>query len=210
MKRRALTLFATLAFGSALGCGHAPPPAAAPPKAPTAAELPRPDAIPGTFTVRQKLVAQSAHGGGSFEAVLQKAPHKLTLLGLTPFGSRAFLLVQTDDDVQFTSYIPRELPFAPTYLLLDVHRVLDTWLGPPLPAGEREGQRGDERIHESWRDGKLVERTFTRPRSHPGGEPPGVITIAYVGDGPSGLAARVTLDNARFGYTIRIDTLPIP
>ena len=94
---------------------------------------------PGTFTLRQKLTATSPKGGGSFEAVLQKQPGTLTLVGLTPYGSRAFLLQQTKGDVSFTKYIPRELPFAPTFLLLDIHRVLATWIGPPLVTGRAFG-----------------------------------------------------------------------
>src|SRR3982751_5926115 len=125
-----------LAVIAALGCAHRQTaPAGQGPPPPTAAELPPPDAIPGTFAVRQKLKATSAKGGGSFEAVLQKTPGMLTLVGLTPYGSRAFLLQQTQGDVQFTKYVPREMPSPPTFMLLDIHRVLGTWLGPPLSAG---------------------------------------------------------------------------
>jgi hypothetical protein len=188
-----------------MGCAHQP---AQPPKPPvtppTAAELPPPDGIPGTFAVRQKLTATSAKGGGSFEAVLQKQPGTLTLLGLTPYGSRAFVLQQTKDDVQFTKYIPRELPFAPTFLLLDIHRVLATWLGPPLAEGERSGQIGDETIHERWQAGKLIQRTFVSAKAHP----PGTITISYTGYGASGIATHINLKNARMDYQVAIETVP--
>ena len=146
----------------ASACAHRPAPA--PPPAPTAKDLPPPDAIPGTFIVRQKLSARSSRGGGSFEAVLQKKPGEVLLVGLTPYGARAFVLRQTDGDVQFTSYIPRDLPFPPTFILLDVHRVLDAWLGPALPSGERAGDVAGERVRERWRAGRLVERTFARLR----------------------------------------------
>jgi len=172
---------------------------------PTAAELPAPDAIPGTFSVRQKLKATSPKGGGSFEAVLQKQPGTLTLVGLTPYGARAFLLQQTKDGVQFDKYIPREMPFAPTFMLLDMHRVLDQWLGPPLAAGERSGQVGDETIHERWQDGRLVERTFANAKA----QPPGTIAITYAGYDASGFAAHITLQNARLDYRIEIETAPL-
>jgi hypothetical protein len=186
------------------GCAHhAAPPAPIP--APTAAELPPPDAIPGAFAVRQKLTATSAKGGGSFEAVLQKTPGTLTLVGLTPYGSRAFLLTQTKGDVQFTKYVPRDIPFPPTFMLLDIHRVLGQWLGPPLASGERSGQVGDETIHERWQGGKLIERTFVSARS----TSPGQITISYVGYGAtSPFAQHITLQNARLDYRIAIDTVP--
>jgi len=192
----------------AAGCAHretAPP--RPPVTPPTAAELPPPDAIPGTFSVRQKLTATSPKGGGSFEAVLQKQPGTLTLVGLTPYGSRAFLLVQTKGDVQFTKYIPRELPFAPTFLLLDIHRALATWLGPPPASGERSGQVGDETIRERWQDGKLVERTFVSAKANP----PGTITISYAAQsapGAASIATHITLKNARMDYRVDIETVP--
>jgi hypothetical protein len=190
----------------AAACAHRQPPPQMP--APTAKELPPPDAIPGAFAVRQKLNARSAHGGGGFEAVLQKKPGELVLVGLTPFGSRAFLLRQTAADVQFTSYLSRELPFPPTYMLLDVHRVMDTWLaGPPPSEGERSGEVGSERVRERWRAGRLVERTFIPV--DPAAKPSGNVTITYQGEGPSGLAARVSLENARFGYSLTIESFPL-
>lgn len=204
-----IVLAPALAFAITVSaCAHhaAAPPARPPVAPPTAAELPPPDTIPGTFAVRQKLTASSAKGGGSFEAVLQKAPGTLTLVGLTPYGSRAFLLQQTKGDVQFTKYVPRDLPFAPTFMLLDIHRVLGRWLGPPLLGGERTGQVGDERIHERWQDGNLVERTFTSAR----GSPPGTVTISYTGYAAGApLPARITLRNARLDYRIDIDTVPL-
>ena len=199
-----VTLAALLAIA---GCAHQPaPPAPASMPAPTAAELPPPDAIPGTFSLRQRLTASSAKGGGSFEAVLQKQLGKLTLVGLTPYGARAFLLEQTKGDVQFTKYVPRDLPFPPTFMLLDIHRVLASWLGPPLAAGgERSGQVGDETIRERWQHGKLMERTFTSAKSNP----PGVITISYTGHGAGdNIATHITLQNARLDYRIVIETVP--
>jgi len=203
MKR--LAVLSLLALVTA--CAHgAPPPSTALP-APTVKDLPSPDAIPGTFTVRQKLTARSAHGGGSFEAVLQKKPGELLLVGLTPYGSRAFVLRQTAADVQFTSYIPRDLPFPPTFILLDVHRVLDAWLGPGLASGERAGTVGAERVDERWRDGKLVERRFTRLAAR-ASAPRGDVTVTYSGDGPAGLATLVTLENRQFGYTLTVESFP--
>jgi hypothetical protein len=202
---------AALAAALALaGCAHdAPPPVRPPVEAPKADELPPPDTIPGTFAVRQKLKASSAKGGGSFEAVLQKQPGVLTVLGLTPYGSRAFLLQQRKGDVQFTKYVPRELPFAPTFLLLDIHRVLGVWLGPPPPSGsgDRSGHVGDEVIRERWQAEKLIERTFTNVK----GQPPGTIKITYEGYDASTtrIANHITLENARLDYRIDIETVPL-
>jgi len=203
MRASAVSLVLLLAIA---GCAHHEPPPPRGPAPPTAAELPPPDAIPGTFTLRQKLTATSPKGGGSFEAVLQKQPGTLTLVGLTPYGSRAFLLQQTKGDVQFTKYIPRELPFAPTFLLLDIHRVLATWIGPPLATGERTAQVGAETIHERWQDGRLMERTFTSTSTT--ANPAGTITVTYTGYAASNIATHITLRNARLDYQVVIETVP--
>jgi hypothetical protein len=220
--KRALVLLASSLAGCAAACAHGgsgagggvpgatdsssgPPGANGP--APSPGVLPPPDAIAGTFTVRQKIVARSTHGTGGFEAVLQKQPGRLTLLGLTPYGSRAFLLDQSvADGVKFTSYVPRELPFSPDFILMDIHRVLADWLGPrPAPDGERVGTVHDEHVTERWTAGHLTARTFApvRDPAHP------TTTISYGGPGPAGLPARVTLANARFGYSLVIETWPL-
>ena len=186
-------------------CRHAAPPAAQLPS-PAAADLPLPDAIPGAFTVRQKLVAHSSHGGGSFEAVLKKSPATLTLLGLTPYGSRAFLLEQKGAEVTFTSYIPRDLPFSPTFVLQDVHRVFDAPLGAELPEGDREGVVKDNLIREHWHQGRLQSRSYG-PRE-PVAAPP-TVTITYDGTGPAGLASHVLLTHHALGYTLAVETLPM-
>src|SRR4029078_5074811 len=105
MRAVALSLVLLLAIA---GCAHHEPPPPRGPAPPTAAELPPPAAIPGTFTLRQKLTATSPKGGGSFEAVLQKQPGTLTLVGLTPYGSRAFLLVATKGDRPVAQHIPSQ------------------------------------------------------------------------------------------------------
>ena len=197
-------------------CAHqAPPvgspgaPGASPASAPVSPGiLPPPDAIPGTFAVRQKIVARSKHGNGGFEAVLQKQPGRLTLLGLTPYGTRAFLLEQSAaGGVKLTSYIPRELPFSPEFIVMDIHRVLDEWLGPrPTADGERAGTVRDERVVELWSGGRLTSRAFAPANdpAHP------ITTISYAPPAaPGSLPAKVSLANARFGYSLVIETLPM-
>ena len=203
---------ATAAVASPFGCGHHGPPPGGAPNGPgmqgaSPGVLPPPDAIPGPFAVRQKIVAKSRHGSGGFEAVLQKQPGRLTLLGLTPYGSRAFLLDQSAaDGVKFTSYIPRELPFSPDFILMDIHRVLATWLGPPPAAdGTRSGVVHDEQVTERWAGGRLVSRTFA-----PAADPQHPTTsIDYDGAGPAGLPAKVSLSNTRFGYSLVIESVPM-
>lgn len=204
---------ALLWAAGAAACAHhgpaaGPPSASLPGAPPSPGILPPPDAIPGTFTVRQKIIARSKHGNGGFEGVLQKQPGRLTLLGLTPYGSRAFLLEQSAaGGVKLTSYIPRELPFSPEFIVMDIHRVLDEWLGPrPTADGERAGTVHDERVVERWTGGRLTSRTFapTSDPAHP------ITTISYETPGaPESVTARVSLANARFGYSLIIETLPM-
>jgi hypothetical protein len=60
-------------------------------------------------------------------------------------------------------------------------------------------------VRERWHAGTLVERKFSPP-----GEPGRPTTVInYVGQGPSGLAARAALSNERLGYSLVIETLPL-
>ena len=76
--------------------------------------------------------------------------------------------------------------------------------------GERDGVRRAELIHERWHGGRLVERTFSRVGgAATADERPGAIAITYAGEGPSGLAAHITLRNARLGYQLGIETVAL-
>src|SRR3984957_6161727 len=105
------------------------------------------------FFDRQRIVASYEGHAFGFDAVLQKRGNELTLLGLTPFGSRAFIVTQKGADVSFQNYVGASLPFRPQYMLIDVHRVfLQT--GPPGDAAPYEGGRtfssADENVTERW------------------------------------------------------------
>jgi hypothetical protein len=216
VRTRASRIGALIVAGAtAIGCARHPPPppltAGEPP--PTAADLPLPDRIPGDLTLRQKLTAQSTQGGGTFETILQKRPDLLRVLGLTPFGTRAFLLEQRGHQVTFTSYIPRDLPFPPTFMLLDIHRVFDVWLaGPPPTDGDRSGTVGDEQISERWQAGRLVQRIFNRSRNLTPAQPASTVTITYTGqvqpNASPGVAADIVLANDHFGYRLSIHNVP--
>jgi hypothetical protein len=149
-----------------------------------------------------------AHYGGrtsSFSAVLQKQADTLTLIGLTPFGSKAFVIQQVGMAVKFTSYLQGELPFPPRYILFDIHRVYFGGLGgTPLPDGEHIAERDGERIREVWKGGRLFERAFTRLAK----DPPGAMVIAYEGGmAPGASPARIEIDNGWVGYHLSIATL---
>ncbi len=196
--RRALALSAL-----ALACGARRPPAM-PARANPGALVPTGE-IRGDFLMRQRVEAHYPGRDVSFDAVLQKQGDALTLLGLTPFGTRAFVLQQRGTEVSFTSHMPGELPFPPRYMLLDIHRTFFMGLGPP-PAGdgERTGARDGDEIREVWRAGRLMERHFRRLD----GRPPGTVDVRYV-DGMIGHAPPRTIEfrNGWSGYSLTITTL---
>ncbi|HEY8375510.1 MAG TPA: DUF3261 domain-containing protein [Nannocystis sp.] len=158
------------------------------------------------FMARQRLRG-NAHGreiGG--EVVLQKQGDTLTLVGLTPFGTKAFVARQQGAEERVEVLSPEgKLPFPPRFMLLDVHRVHFLGLpGAPLPDGTHQGEVGAERVTEVWQDGALQERRFERKD----GRPAGAIVVTYEGGMKDGaLPPRVRLDNGWFGYTIEVETL---
>lgn len=166
--------------------------------------LTRPSAHPGDFLRRQKLTARFGERVNSFEAVLQKRGDVLTLVGLTPFGTRAFLLEQDGLEIRFTSNVG-ELPFPPRFILLDIQRVyFDGIDSTPLPDGERVLDRDGERIREVWSEGRLQTRTFTRLAS----DPPGILAIVYRGGMAPGISAgEINIDNGWVGYQLSIITV---
>lgn len=160
------------------------------------------------FLARQKLRGTFGEQEFAFEAVMQLHGGKLTVLGLTPFGTKAFVLTQTGTEVEFEKLIDREIPFPPEYMLQDIHRA---WLwharlpwtdAPPsetAPSVEIAG----ERVTEQWSENGLVRRTFARLD----GQPPGEIRIDYIGGHRTGRPAKqVVLENGWFGYRLEIQT----
>jgi hypothetical protein len=177
---------------------------------PDSVPLRDPRAFPHDFVDRQKIRATYGARSLSFDAVLQKLGDTLTLVGLTPFGSRAFVLRQVGATVSFQSFVPEQLPFPPRYMVVDIQRVFLPWIATDDagsladPDGTREGTREGEGVREEWRGGRLLRRTFHRLNGHP----PGTIVIEY-GEGMSeggALPPRVVLSNGWYGYRLEITT----
>jgi hypothetical protein len=159
-----LGLLAVVTTGalSLVGCG---PGAQARPTTPRPiGTLHRPSHYATDFTVDQQVTAEHAGGSESFRAILEKRGDRLVMIGLGPHGGRAFVLTQEGEAVSFDSQMPRELPFPPEYMLMDVHR---TWLvgipregDAPLPDGRHEAVVDGENVAEEWSGGRLVSRSF--------------------------------------------------
>lgn len=195
-------------LGTALAIASCSHPPARTPDGPPEETLLAPGAHPEDFLDRQKIVATYGDRTLSFEAVLQKRGDELTLLGLTPFGSRAFLIQERGTDMSFQTFVSQTLPFSPRYILLDVERVFFPWIDGGSQAsteGDRRGERDGELIEERWHGGRLLRRSFRRADDRP----PGAVVVTYDG----GMASDATppshavLANDRYGYRLDITTL---
>ncbi len=153
-----------------------------------------------SFMLRQRLRGSYQDHDLSLDVVVQLAQGKLTLVGLTPFGSRAFVLEQVGTETRFEKFVSREIPFDPNYVLNDVHRVFFRGLSGPRPDGVHSEERHDEKVTETWRAGVLAERRFERLD----GDPAGAVIARFSGKPAPVIAPEVTLENQWFGYTLRI------
>ncbi len=161
--------------------------------------------IAGEFMMRQRVEAHYPGRTMGFDAVLQRRDGELTLLGLTPFGTRAFVLTQRGRALDFSTALPLELPFPPRYMLMDIHRVFFITLGPaPAQDGERVETRDGEEIRETWRGGRLLRRSYRRLD----GQPPGLIEVDY-GEGMINRSPPrvIRFTNGWYGYRLEITTL---
>lgn len=190
-----------------VACG--PPPAAGPlPEYPGQLEAPAslrsPSVLGEAFALEHRVRSESPEGAHEFRAVLQRQGDALVIVGFGPHGGRGFTLTQRGDEIEFDSQLPRELPFPPRFMLLDVHRVWFRGLEGPLPDGEHRAVIDEEEVVERWEGGRLMERTFRRLD----GEPEGLIRVVYEGGlGGEAPPPVVRYENGWLGYALTITTL---
>jgi hypothetical protein len=192
--------------GTLCACSSSPGPKAAP--TPDVVVLHTPNELPGDFLDRQTIHAVYGKRSASFDAVLQKRGNEIVLIGMTPFGSRAFVLKQTGLDVSFESFVPQELPFPPSYILLDVERVFFGGVAPAgqaLPDGSHEAPRDAEIVSETWQGGLLKQRRFRKAS----GQPAGDVVIDYGPGMPPGgpPPEKITYSSGWYGYRLEIVTV---
>lgn len=159
--------------------------------------------LPGEFLWEQQLTARYGALSQSFGAVIQSADGELTVLGLTPFNTRAFAIEQRGYEFRFTNYVHRDLPFEPKSILIDIHRTF--FVGVPRKA-KADGRHehvalGEKRVDE-WRGGRLVKRTFERIDA-----PGKLIEISY-GEGyaPGAPPPLTVFKNGWYGYSLEVET----
>lgn len=155
----------------------------------------------GNFLWRQQMTARFQGHVQEFEAVLQKKGDTLTLLGLTPIGTKAFVLTQNGTEVSFKSFINRDFPFPPHFMIIDIQRSYYPIAIPPNGDCTVTTTIDGERVTEMWEGGILRRRTFTRID----GTPQGTMMIEYRA-WTNGTPVVLVIDNQWFGYTMEIRT----
>jgi hypothetical protein len=119
---------ALAAAGLAAGCAtlatHAPPSPLNP--LPHLADCPGPlrstQDLEGNWIVHERIHVVGERVDESYGLVLQKTGAKLVLVGLTPFGAKAFGVTQIGVETWPESYLGAALPVPPENVLRDVHR----------------------------------------------------------------------------------------
>lgn len=174
-----------------------------PTRAPDPGALEDPARYEGGFMMRQRVEVTLPTRTLRFEAVLQKQGGALTLVGLTPFGTRAFVMEQRGVEVTFTPTLPMELPFPAHYMMIDIQRVFLRGAGHGAAAdGAREATVAGERVRETWQGGRLLRREFSREGDAGGAE------AEYEGGMLGRAAPRVVRYRNRWGgYALTITTL---
>jgi hypothetical protein len=168
-----------------------------------------PGTFPDDFMVRQSLVIRAQRDGkpvtGQLDAVVQKQGDTLLIVGFGPMNMKAFTLTHRGNRIELVQFMGPELPFSPRNVVVEVHRVFFKRLPAPTQAGYSGVVRGEldgETVEETWRDGQLRSRRFTRPD----GALRGAIRVE-LGPGCDRVHCEpesATLYNEGFGYTLTI------
>ncbi|MET0287520.1 MAG: DUF3261 domain-containing protein [Polyangiales bacterium] len=178
-------------------CGHKSAPAPVVPQFGIAGVLiPTDEITVGPFVVQQHIKGVYQGGDVTIDCVVQFKDKKLTVLGLTPFGTRAFSIEQSGVDVKFEKYVERDMPVKPEMVLYDIHRVF--FRG--LPPGTSEGQNHSDQVRELQSGDYVVERRFESMEGAPN-----LVVITFDGPPAPIVAPHVTIANTAFAYSLEID-----
>jgi hypothetical protein len=200
---RVLGLLCGMAIGAGLpACGHPKPVESVVPAYTLRGVLrPTQELQARPFTVQQRIHGKYAGGDATMECVVQLANGKLTVLGLTPFGTRAFVIEQHGLEVKFEKFIDRDLPVEPEAVLYDIHRVFFRALPERKSDGVSEGQDNGDMVRERWQGGHIVERRFESLE----GPVSNLVVVTFDGAPAPVIAPRVRITNAAYAYTLEIE-----
>lgn len=187
---------------AAVACAPAPPTEPAAAREYTGPLVPSHE-IDASFLWQQEITVSKGVFSHSFSAVLQSSRGELTVLGLTPFRTRAFVIRQKDRAIDFESFIEQKSPLEPRWVLVDIHRTFFDGVPRQAPQdGTLTEVVAGERRRDRWQGGRLLERTYERLA-----EPGALIHIDYEG-GYRWLEPppRIRFDNDWYGYGLVVNT----
>ncbi len=84
--------------------------------------IPSSSELSGDFTRRLRVRIESDEVSEGYQVILQKRADRLTVIGLTRFGARAFSMVQIGDALTVESSLKPIEPVPPANLLRDFYR----------------------------------------------------------------------------------------
>jgi hypothetical protein len=192
----ALSLFAAAA------CGPKPPPASAPAYELAGVLLPTSELAP-PFQIRQRIHGKYQGRDVTIDCVVVLDQGKLSVVGLTPFSTRAFVIEQRGTEVKLEKFVDLDVPFDPAAVLYDLHRVFFRGLSKPQSDGTHQGVDHGDLVRERWEGGHIVERRLQALE----GPTPQLVVIQFEGAPAPVIAPRVTLTNVAFAYTLEIENV---
>lgn len=204
---RAALPFALIAFAGAVSaCGAGRPAAQPAPEYPGDLATLTDDGR--DFMARQRVEFARGETRVTSDVVIQKVGDELTVIALSPMGTRAYVIRQKGaaiTSVDAAQGAPAPVP--PEFVLLDIHRTYFLALTPPATgSGTAEGVLHGERVTEAWADGVLAERRFLRA----GPTTPGAIHIRFAPKEeaePEFWLPGAVLENPWLGYRLTIRTV---
>jgi hypothetical protein len=195
-------VFGIAAFGST-GCGSLLPGARSAGPCPVA--LVPSEALPQGMLLRQRVRIESAEPAIGMDVIVQSREDVLTLVGFTPFGTRAFALTQRGLETEVDDVAGRILGVNPIWILDVLHR--SRFIAPPPAERGARIQRwerdGEAIVHSRGAPGESEIRTYRLASSSPDpAKTDDRVLVEY--SGPS--RASVHVLNPWCGYDIRITT----
>lgn len=154
------------------------------------------------FTVLQRVHGKFGTQEIAFECTVQFAQGKLSLTGMTPYGTRAFVVEQIGSDVHAQTFELEGVPFEALQVLVDVHRAFFRGLQVAQSRGEHELVERDQVVREYWQRGYVVERSF-----HSLDTSASLVVISFDGAPAPVIAPRMRLVNLHYGYWLEIENI---
>lgn len=193
---------ALLALLSLAACAFPKPSVEAPFEDDSALLVPTDQLSTAPFVVLQHVHGRFGTQEIAFECTTQLAQGKLTLTGMTRYGTRAFLVEQVGNDVQWQAFDLDEVGLEPLQVLYDIHRAFFRGLRAPQTKGEHELVEGDQAVREFWRRGYVVERSF-----HSLDTSSSLVVISFEGAPAPVIAPRMRVTNLHYSYWLEIETI---